>query len=233
MRAAYSLALAHRAGVTQQRAQRAPLDSHVGPEEVLPVVVEEHPADRRLEERHAALVAGRRPGVLPLPVVAGQRRRERRQQGLEVALDRGRDPAADEGRSVLEQPDELIGERRHLDRDVGGAAIGHQVDGDGGVPGPERAQQLGGLVVRAAVVVAEGPVDQHAVEGGVRGDGGRAVLAGVGLDHVDAARLELVRQGANRPSPGRRRVGELVVHHQHPPRLRPRDMGDHERSFAL
>jgi hypothetical protein len=110
--------------------------------------------------------------------------------------------------------------RRHLDGDVGGLAIGHQVDRDGGVPRPERAQQLGSLVVGAAIVVAEGPVDEHAVEGGVRGDGGGAVLTGVRLDHVDAASLELVRQRANGPPSGRGRVGELVVHHQRAPRLR-------------
>ena len=39
-------------------------------------------------------MAGRGPGVLPLPVVASQRRGEGRQQRLEVALDGGRDAAA-------------------------------------------------------------------------------------------------------------------------------------------
>ena len=77
-----ALALADRAGVAEQRAERGALDAHVGAEQVLAVEVEEDPADRRLEEGDAALVAGRGPGVLALAVVAGQRRREGRQQPL-------------------------------------------------------------------------------------------------------------------------------------------------------
>ena len=91
-----ALALPDRAEVPEQRAQRAALDPHVGPEEVLAVEVEERAPDGDLRKRDAALVSRGRPGVLALPVVRRQRRGERRQQPLDVALDRGRDPAAHE-----------------------------------------------------------------------------------------------------------------------------------------
>ena len=84
-----ALALADRTAVAEHRAERAALDAHVGAKQVLAVEVEEHAADRRLQECDAALVAGRGPGVLALAVVARQRGGERRQQRLDVALDRG------------------------------------------------------------------------------------------------------------------------------------------------
>ena len=83
-----ALALADRTGVAEQRAERAALDAHVGAKQVLAVEVEEHAADRRLQEGDAALMAGRRPRILALAVVARQRSRERRQQRLDVTLDR-------------------------------------------------------------------------------------------------------------------------------------------------
>ena len=58
------LVLAHRAGVIEQRAQAADADRQVRAQHVLAEVVEEDAADRRLEERRAALVARRVPGVL-------------------------------------------------------------------------------------------------------------------------------------------------------------------------
>ena len=58
--------------VAEQRAERAALDAHVGAEQVLAVEVEEHAADRRFQERNAALVAGRGPRVFALAVVARQ-----------------------------------------------------------------------------------------------------------------------------------------------------------------
>ena len=86
-----ALALADRAAVAEQRAERAALDAHVGAKQVLAVEVEEHAADRRLQERDAALVAGRRPRVFALAVVARQRRRVGRQQRLAGS---GRSPPA-------------------------------------------------------------------------------------------------------------------------------------------
>ena len=60
------LVLADRPGVIEQRAQAADADRQVGAQHVLAEVVEEHAADRRLEEGRAAGVPGRVPGVLVL-----------------------------------------------------------------------------------------------------------------------------------------------------------------------
>ena len=79
------LALSDRAEVPEQRAQRAALDPHVGPEDVLAVEVEERPPDRGLEETGAALVSRSGPRVLALPVILRQRRGKGRQQALDVA----------------------------------------------------------------------------------------------------------------------------------------------------
>ena len=111
------LVLADRPGVVEQRAQRADADREVGAEQVLAEVVEEDPAHRRLEERGAAGVAGRVPGVLVLLGELHERRRQRRQHRLEVAPDGRHHPPPDEGRRVLQRPDELVD---HL----------HDVDGD-------------------------------------------------------------------------------------------------------
>ena len=58
------LVLADRARVVEQRAQAPDADRQVRAQQVLAEVVEEDPADRRLEERGAARVARRVPRVL-------------------------------------------------------------------------------------------------------------------------------------------------------------------------
>ena len=75
-----ALARADRARVAEHRAERAALDAHVGAKQVLAVEVEERAADRRLQERDAALMARRGPRVLALAVVARERCGKRRQQ---------------------------------------------------------------------------------------------------------------------------------------------------------
>ena len=145
-----ALALADRAAVAEHRAERAALDAHVGAKQVLAEEVEEHAADRRFQERDAALVAGRGPRVLALAVVARQRGGVRRQQRLDVTLDRGLHAARDERRRVVEDPDELVGQRRDFDADrARELAAGHQEDRHLGVARAHGAQQLGRLFVRA------------------------------------------------------------------------------------
>ena len=83
-----TLALADRAAVPEQRAERAALDAHVGAKQVLAVEVEERAADRRLQERDAALMSRRGPGVFAFTIVADQRGRVRRQQVVQVTVHR-------------------------------------------------------------------------------------------------------------------------------------------------
>ena len=73
------LALRDRAGVVEQRAERAALDAHVGAKQVLAHEVEERAPGRQLGERDAALVARRRPRVLAQLRVRRQRPRVGRQ----------------------------------------------------------------------------------------------------------------------------------------------------------
>src|SRR6185503_9431165 len=93
-----ALALADGTAVAEQRAERATLDPHVGAKQVLAVEIEKHPAHRGLQERDAALVAGRCPRVLTLALVARERSRIGRQQRLQVAFDRRLHATRDERR---------------------------------------------------------------------------------------------------------------------------------------
>src|SRR5206468_1968372 len=166
-----ALARADGAQVTEQRAQGRALDPHVGAEQVLAVVIEERAADRRLEEGDATLMTWSGPGVLAVAVVARERGGERRQQALDVALDRGGGAAADECRGVFEDPDELVDQRGdfHGDR-ARDAAVRHEKHRHFRVSRTQRAEQLGRLLVRAtvflAVLLAEGPAEEDAVERG-------------------------------------------------------------------
>src|SRR4029078_3183235 len=142
-----------------------------------------------LEKRDAALVPGRGPRVLPFAIVARERRREGRQQALEVTSYRGRRSAGDERRCVLEQPDELIRQGGHLHRDpLGQLSVRHEKDGDPGVAGPEASEQLGGLRMGAAVVLAQRPVYEDAMEARIGAHVRETVLTGIGFDHFDSAR---------------------------------------------
>ena len=109
------LAVGHRAGMVEQRAERAALDAHVGAEQVLAHEVEERAPGGQLGERDAALVARRRPRMLAQLRVHGQRPRIGRQELRLVAVDRRHHAAGDEVRRVLEQPDELVHHLGDLD----------------------------------------------------------------------------------------------------------------------
>ncbi|CAK7283946.1 hypothetical protein SGPA1_21921 [Streptomyces misionensis JCM 4497] len=100
-----ALGLADRAGVLEKGTQLADRDRQVRAEQALAVVVEELPADRRLQERDAAGVRRGVPGVLVRLVEAAERLEEGRQDRLAVGTGGGGHPPGDEGGSVLERPD--------------------------------------------------------------------------------------------------------------------------------
>ena len=225
-----ALARADGSQVAKERAECRALDPHVRAEQILAVVVEERSADRRLEKRDAALVAGRGPRVLAVAVVACERRGKGREQALDVALDRGRGPTSDERCRVLEDPNELVGQRRDFDGDRSrDAPVRHQEHGDLGVTGPDAAEQLSRLAVGALVVLAEGPVDEDAVDGGIGDDVRPAVVERERFDHVDPAPAQFGGQCPHGPAARRRRPRpvQLVVDDQHPARQRTRVTGDH------
>jgi hypothetical protein len=90
----------------------------------------------------------------------------------------------------------------HLDRDlVGDLSVRHEKDGDPGVAVPESPEQIGGLCMGAAVVLAQRPVYEDAMEARIGTDAREAVLTGIRFDHFDSARAELVAQRAHRRAP--------------------------------
>ena len=59
-------------------------------------------------------------------------------------------PPPDEGRGVLQGPDELVHHLHHVDGNRRGLApLGHEEDGDLVVPGPDQLEQVAGGVVVA------------------------------------------------------------------------------------
>ena len=206
---AIALVFAHRAGMVEQGAQATHADGQVRAQHVLAVEVEEDASHRRLEERGAALVAGRVPGVFEVQRELHHRRGQRRHHDFEIAADRGRHAATDKSGGVLERPDELVHLAHDVDRDVGRFdALGQQEDRDLVVA---RADVLDERA-RAGVilVVAQRPVDQQRMDGRVRGDHGTAVFGRERLDHFDVAALHFGDEGARGASFGRRSA-ELVV----------------------
>ena len=198
--------------MAEQRAERATLDPHVGAKQVLAVEIEKHPAYRGLQERDAALVAGRCPRVLTLALVARERSCIGRQQRLQVAFDRRLHATRDERRRVGQNPDVLVGQRRGLDTD--GArefAAGHQEDRYLGVPRPDGAQQLRRLFASSAVVTAPRPVDQDAVDAGIGHDGCQAVLVRHGFEYVDVPRPQLRDERAHAACRGARRLRKPAI----------------------
>ena len=160
-----ALALTDRARVAEHRAERAALDAHVGAKQVLAVEVEERAADRRLQERDAALVARRGPRVLALAVVARQRCGKRRQQVARCNA-RSRSARGPPMNDAVSSRIQMNSSASVRDLDAHGArelAAGHQENRHVRVARSHRAQQLGRLLVRAGVVVALRPVQQDAV----------------------------------------------------------------------
>ena len=155
------LALGHHARMVEERPERAALDAHVGAEEVLAHEIEEGAAGGQLGEGDAALVSGRRPGVLAQLRVHRERARVRRQQLGAVALDRRHHATGDEVGGVFQQPDELVDHLGDLD--------GHGALDQLAVRGHEHrhvrmalaqlAQQRRRLLVRRLAAGAEVPVD--------------------------------------------------------------------------
>ena len=74
----------HRAGVVEQLAQFVHRVAHVGAQHVLAEELVEHAPHRRLQERHAAGVAGAVPGIGTVLRVIHQRAEERRRQRIEI-----------------------------------------------------------------------------------------------------------------------------------------------------
>ena len=222
-----SFAFADGPGVAEQGAEGSAFNPHVGAEDVLAVVVEEHPPDGRLEERDAALVTRGRRRVFTVAVVTRQRGGKGREQGFKIALHRGEDATGDEGGGVVEEPDELVGERRHLHRDrAGQLPIGHQKDGHSRVTASQRAKQLGGLSVGVLFVLPDGPVQEHAVDPGVGRHGCQPIFHRKSFKDLDPAGAELRRQ-PDHCSPTRRgRPAEFVIDYQNAPQqFGSRDLG--------
>ncbi len=139
-----------------------------------------------------------RPRVLPLAVIARQCGCIGRQQHLDIALDCHLHPAADEGRGVLEDPDELIGQRGDLDADrARELAAGHQENGDLGVARPHCAQQFRRLLVSAVVITLLRPIEQDAVDAGIGDDRRQAVLVRNGFYDVEIPVSQLRHQGVH------------------------------------
>ncbi len=211
------LALVYRAGVVEQRAEGAALDTHVYAENIFTQKVEEHSPGGKLGEGDAALVAGGRPRVLAQLRVRGERSRVRRQELRLVALDRRHHPAGDEVRRVLEQPDELVHHLGHLDGDAAPdqlAVRGHE-NRHARVALAQLVQQRGGVRMRALAVRAEGPVEEHCAQRGVEADDRLAVLERERPDDVAVARCQRGRDALGRSAEGRLEPGERVVDDQH------------------
>ena len=228
-----ALARTDRARVAEHRPERAALDAHVGAKQVLAVELEERAADRRLQKRNAPLMARRGPGVLALAVVARQRCGKRRQQVLDVTLDRVLHAPADEPRGVVEHPDELVDELRDLDahgaREV---AAGHEENRHARVARSHGAQQLGRLLVRAGVVVALRPVQQDAVNARIGCDDGAAVVARECFDDLDLPGVELRNQRTDAASSRAARFCEPAVHDERSPDHSPASRTLHHFAFT-
>lgn len=127
--------------------------------------------------------------------VAQQRVGEGWQQVLEVAVDRGNHPADNKRRGVFKHPDKLVGQFHGLDRDAFfRVAIGQQKYGQVLVALTDGAQQFQRLGMRGIVVLAQGPVDAHAVQGGIGHHGRQGVIKRDGLDQLSIALGELLDQ---------------------------------------
>ena len=118
MRAAFRSLARHRAGVVEQLAEFLDRVAHVGAQHVLAEELVEHLADRALQERHAAGVAGAVPGIRAVLRVVEQRLEERRRHAVEVALGFADDVAGHELRRVLEHVDEAVQLAQDVVRDV-------------------------------------------------------------------------------------------------------------------
>ena len=139
------LALLERALVVEQGPDAAAFDPGVRAEEIFAVEVEEFLAFGRLGEADAALVAGRGPGVFVMRlVVVPDRPHERREQIGAPALDGRLDAPGDELRTVLEDPDELVGERHERFAEVaaGSSAVGEQEDRDARLTFADMSQEI-------------------------------------------------------------------------------------------
>jgi len=95
----------------------APTLIEMCPEQVLAEIVEEQPPHGGLEERGAARVAWRVPGILVLLVELHDTGGERWEHDLEIASDRGHHAPSDEGRRVLQRPDVFVHHLHHVDGD--------------------------------------------------------------------------------------------------------------------
>ncbi len=202
--------LAHGARVIEERAQTPDADRKIRAQQVLAEKIEEDPADRRLEKRGAARVSRRVPGIFVLLREAHQGRGQWRQHELDVTADGSGDAPADEGRRVLQRPDELIDHLHHFHRDGRGfTPFRHQEDGDLVITRTDEFQKGAGS--RMTLVITQRPVDQHRVDSRVRRNDGRAVLGRGRFDDLDVATLHLLYE-RSRGAPLCGRSTELIVH---------------------
>jgi hypothetical protein len=147
----------HRAGVVEQLAEFLDRVADVGAQHVFAEELVEHLADRRLQEGHAARVAGAVPRVGAVVGVVHQRAEERRRQAVQVGLGFADDVTGDEFRRVLEHVDEAVQFAQDIVGDMArGAGFAVQVDRDVGVlvadlfdEGAQRLQSGVGFLDRA------------------------------------------------------------------------------------
>ena len=216
-----SFALADGSGVAKQRAEGSAFDPHVGAEQVLAVEVEERTPDGRFEEGDAALVAGGCRGIFAVAVIARQCSREGREEVAHITFDRGNGTARQKIRDVVEQPDELVGKRRHLDRNrVSQIPVRHQKDRNLGVPASEHPQKFGGLFVCVLFVVTEGPVEENAMDRGIGHHDCKSVLNGQCFNDLDPADTEFLGQRTHCSAARRGHLAQLVIHYQSATRQR-------------
>ena len=169
------LVLAHGSRVVEQRPEAADADRQVGAKQVLAEVVEEDPADRRFEERGAAVVARCVPRVLVLLGELHHCARQRWHHHFEIPP-HGRDDASPDERSgILQGPDELVDILHHLDGDGRCLiALRHQEDRDLLVARAHQVEQPSGA--RVVLVATHRPVHEDGMDGRVGDDHGGTIL---------------------------------------------------------
>jgi hypothetical protein len=188
---------ADRSGVLHQRAELGDRYGQVAAQRVLAEELMKGGSDRGFQERGAAAVTGRVPGVTGFVREPDERFEERRQQRFQVLATCFLDPARNERGRVLELPDVPIDPPEHVDRDLlDRGAISEQEDRqrwprvsqrvDQGL-GSGRTQHRGARVLKPTVERVVGvPIDHESAERRCTGDDLLSVIEVCGRDHVGA-----------------------------------------------
>ncbi len=135
-----------RTRVVEELAQLVDRVADIRAQHVLPEELMEHLADRALEKRDAAGMAGTVPRIRAVLRVMHQRPEERRGEAVEIGLGLPDDVPCDELGRVLEHVNEAVQLAQHVVRDVPrGARLAVQEDRDIGVAKPDLGAELAQL----------------------------------------------------------------------------------------